>query len=72
MIADLRFALRSLVGGAVLFAAMSGMSIAGDDLTIASWGGAYQESQRLAYFIPFAAEGNKITEIEYGGEIGIC
>jgi putative spermidine/putrescine transport system substrate-binding protein len=69
MIADPRFALRSLVGSAVLFAAMSGMSIAGDDLTIASWGGAYQESQRLAYFTPFAAEGNKITEIEYGGEI---
>src|ERR687898_3594607 len=69
MIADPNFALRSLVGSAILFAAMPGMSIAADDLTIASWGGAYQESQRMAYFTPFAGQGNKITEIEHGGEI---
>jgi putative spermidine/putrescine transport system substrate-binding protein len=68
MIADPNFALRSLVGSAILFAAMPGMSIAADDLTIASWGGAYQESQRIAYFTPFAGEGNKITEIEHDGE----
>lgn len=69
MIVEPKFALRSLVGSAALFAAMSGMSIAGDDVTIASWGGAYQESQRQAYFTPFAGEGNKITEVEHGGEI---
>ena len=39
-------------------------------LTIVSWGGAYQESQREAYMKPFAAQtGAKITEEEYNGEI---
>lgn len=42
---------------------------AGDELTITSWGGAYQESQRKAFFEPYIAEGNKITEAEYNGEI---
>ena len=41
---------------------------AGDDLTITSWGGAYQESQRKAFFEPYIAAGNKITEAEYNGE----
>jgi putative spermidine/putrescine transport system substrate-binding protein len=69
MIAQLKLALRLLVGSAVLFVAMSGVLAAGDDITIASWGGAYQESQRQAYFTPFAGEGNKITEDEHGDEI---
>src|SRR5690348_6053400 len=39
-------------------------------LTVVSWGGAYQESQRKAYIEPYAAEsGTKITEEEYNGEI---
>ena len=42
---------------------------AADELTITSWGGAYQESQRKAFFEPFIAAGNKITEAEYNGEI---
>jgi putative spermidine/putrescine transport system substrate-binding protein len=69
MIFESNIALRSLVGSAALLVAMSGMSIAGDAVTIASWGGAYQESQRQAYFTPFAGEGNKITEVEHAGEI---
>ncbi|HEY7750154.1 MAG TPA: ABC transporter substrate-binding protein [Aestuariivirgaceae bacterium] len=42
---------------------------AGDELTIVSWGGAYQESQRKAFFEPYMKEGNKVTEEEYNGEI---
>src|SRR5436190_23749861 len=43
---------------------------AGDQLTITSWGGAYQTSQRKAYFEPYAKEtGTKVTEEEYNGEI---
>jgi putative spermidine/putrescine transport system substrate-binding protein len=34
-----------------------------------SWGGAYQESQRKAFFEPFTKEGNKVAEEEYHGEI---
>ena len=42
---------------------------AADELTITSWGGAYSESQRKAFYEPFMAAGNKITEAEYSGEI---
>lgn len=44
-------------------------AVAQDELTIVSWGGAYQDSQREAYFKPYAKEhGVKITEEEYDGE----
>ena len=42
---------------------------AGDELTVTSWGGAYSESQRKAYYEPYMAAGNKITEAEYNGEV---
>jgi putative spermidine/putrescine transport system substrate-binding protein len=42
---------------------------AGDELTITSWGGAYQDSQRKAYYEPYNAAGNKVTEAEYNGEV---
>ena len=40
-----------------------------DDITAVSWGGAYSESQRKAYYEPYDKLGNKITEEEYNGEI---
>ncbi len=42
---------------------------AGDKLNVVSWGGAYQESQRKAFFEPYKKAGNDITEEEYNGEI---
>jgi putative spermidine/putrescine transport system substrate-binding protein len=42
---------------------------AGDELTVTSWGGAYSMSQRKAYYEPYNAAGNKITEAEYNGEV---
>ena len=65
-----KFAL-ALLAGAALLAAGGGApaAIAADELTIVSWGGAYQASQRKAYFEPFIKDGNKITEEEYNGEI---
>lgn len=43
---------------------------AAEQLTIVSWGGAYQESQREAFMKPFAKDtGAQITEEEYNGEI---
>ncbi|ACP23109.1 ABC transporter substrate-binding protein (plasmid) [Sinorhizobium fredii NGR234] len=40
-----------------------------DKLTIASWGGAYQDSQAKAYFDPFSQEtGTKIVTDEWSGE----
>ncbi|HEY8013078.1 MAG TPA: extracellular solute-binding protein, partial [Dongiaceae bacterium] len=45
-------------------------ALAGDQLNITSWGGAYQMSQRKAYFEPYSKQsGTKITEEEYNGEI---
>ncbi len=45
------------------------MAFAGDSLTITSWGGAYQDSQKKAYFEPYKAAGNTVTEAEYNGEV---
>jgi len=63
----------SVLFGAALLAGTAFIATApaqaGDELTIVSWGGAYQESQRKAFFEPFAAAGNKVTEEEYNGEI---
>ena len=40
------------------------------DLTIVSWGGAYQEAQRTAYFNPFMSKtGVKILDESYNGEM---
>ncbi len=59
--------------GAALLAGTALMAVApahaADELTITSWGGSYQESQRKAFYEPFIAAGNKITEAEYNGEI---
>lgn len=45
-------------------------AFAADQLTVVSWGGSFQASQRKAYFEPFsAATGIKITEGEWNGEI---
>jgi putative spermidine/putrescine transport system substrate-binding protein len=48
---------------------VTGPARAVDELTIVSWGGAYSESQRKAFYEPFIAAGNKIIEAEYNGEI---
>ena len=56
----------ALLAGTALYAVNAQ---AADELTITSWGGAYQEAQRKALFEPYIALGNKITEAEYNGEI---
>lgn len=58
-------AVTAVVGSALLATGAR----AADELTITSWGGAYQESQRKAFYEPYNAAGNKITEAEYTGEI---
>jgi putative spermidine/putrescine transport system substrate-binding protein len=54
--------------GSAMFAAAP-VASAGDELTIVSWGGAYSESQRKAFYEPYNAAGNKVTEAEYNGEV---
>lgn len=59
-----------LAGTAMLAVASPIPAAAEDQLTIVSWGGAYQESQREAFMKPFQKEtSTKITEEEYNGEI---
>ncbi len=42
----------------------------GDEITVASWGGAYQTSQREAYFKPYAKEaGVNVLEDEWSGDL---
>ena len=61
----------SLVLAAALLAgtALATTARAADEITVTSWGGAYSESQRKAFYEPYMAAGNKITEAEYSGEI---
>ncbi len=56
------------IGG--LAAAIAMPAVAADNLTVVSWGGAYQDSVRKAFFEPFMKEsGDKIVEEEFNGEI---
>jgi putative spermidine/putrescine transport system substrate-binding protein len=58
-----------MAGAAIVALSATRPAAADDQLTIVSWGGAYQDSQREAYYKPFAKEtGTKITEEEYDGE----
>ena len=59
-----------LLSTALLLAALSTPLWAADGVTVVSWGGAYQESVRKAFFEPFMKEtGVKIVEEEFNGEI---
>lgn len=60
-------------GAAILLAAcLAGAGAQARDLTVASWGGSYQEAQHKAIFAPFAAaSGIPVTEDSWDGGIGI-
>ena len=52
--------------------AVAGFALAAQarDLTVVSWGGAYQDAQRDAYFKPYMAAGNKMAEESWDGGVG--
>ena len=59
-----------LLSAFCIFAAFRTPSLAADSVTVVSWGGAYQDSVRKAFFEPFMKEtGGKIVEEEFNGEI---
>ncbi|MGH6720007.1 MAG: ABC transporter substrate-binding protein [Alphaproteobacteria bacterium] len=59
-----------LAGVAALGLVAASQAQAEESLTIVSWGGAYQESQRKAYYEPFMeSTGIKVIEEEYTGDI---
>jgi putative spermidine/putrescine transport system substrate-binding protein len=61
--------LAALLSATACFFANSSPAAAQQSLTIATWGGAYQESQAKAYFEPFEkAAGAKVRTDEWSGE----
>lgn len=59
-----------LLSAALILAAFSAVSLAADSVTVVSWGGAYQDSVRKAFFEPYMKESeDKIVEEEFNGEI---
>lgn len=64
---------RSILKGALAAAALPAAARAqGRDLTIVSWGGAYQDAQREVFFRPFQqATHNRMLEETWDGGIGV-
>lgn len=60
-----------LMTGVAAIALSAAKPVAAEDqLTVVSWGGAYQASQQEAFIKPFQKDtGTKVTEEEYNGEI---
>jgi putative spermidine/putrescine transport system substrate-binding protein len=52
------------------FAAGAALTAQARDLTVVSWGGAYQDAQREAYFKPYMASGAKMAEESWDGGVG--
>lgn len=63
--------LTGLCAGVLATAALAG-SAAGRDLTVVSWGGAYQDAQREVYFKPFMDSAKiKMLEENWDGGVGV-
>ncbi len=58
------------VGGLVVAALLVSATANARDLTVVSWGGAYQDAQREVYFKPFMAAGTKMAEESWDGGVG--
>ena len=56
--------------GVAAAALLLAASAAARDLTVVSWGGAYQDAQRDVYFKPFIASGTKMAEESWDGGVG--
>ncbi len=68
----LRKAVFGLAGALALAIAGSGAVAQERDLTVVSWGGAYQEAQREVYFRPWAQRSNqRLLEETWDGGVGV-
>ena len=56
---------------ATALGAAAGPALAQHDLTVVSWGGAYQDGQREVYFKPFNAGGTKLIDASWDGGVGV-
>ncbi|AWK88878.1 ABC transporter substrate-binding protein [Azospirillum thermophilum] len=64
---------RVALGFVATFTAISALAPAASarDLTVVSWGGAYQEAQKKVYFEPFKATGTAMNDESWDGGIGV-
>jgi putative spermidine/putrescine transport system substrate-binding protein len=61
-----------LCGAAALVAAGFGAAAEARDLTVVSWGGAYQDAQKKVYFVPFAqTTGIPLLDESWDGGVGV-
>lgn len=58
-----------LMGGIALTTLMATTAAQARDLTVISWGGAYQEAQRDAFFEPYIAAHGALRDEAYNGEL---
>jgi putative spermidine/putrescine transport system substrate-binding protein len=59
---------KNLLFASLIIGALSIPALAADSVTVVSWGGAYQDSVRKAFFEPFMKEsGDKIVEEDFNG-----
>ena len=54
-----------------VLALAAGTAVAERDLTVVSWGGAYQDGQKEVYFKPFNAAGTKLVDESWDGGLGV-
>lgn len=61
------------LGFAATFTALTALASAASarDLTVVSWGGAYQEVQKKVYFEPFKATGTAMNDESWDGGVGV-
>ncbi len=56
---------------AAVLALTAGTALAQRDLTVVSWGGAYQDGQKEVFFKPFNATGTKLVDEAWDGGLGV-
>lgn len=61
----------SIVAAAAVTAALAAGAAQARDLSVVSWGGAYQEAQKKVYFEPFKATGTPMTDESWDGGVGV-
>lgn len=63
--------LTSVAGLAIAASVWSGPALSADAITVVSWGGAYTDAQRSAFYEPFTkATGITVNSVDYNGGLG--
>jgi putative spermidine/putrescine transport system substrate-binding protein len=61
----------ALAAGALAGAGLLTVAMAARPLTVVSWGGAFQEAQKKAFFEPFKATGSALIDESWDGGVGV-